>query len=116
MTTDTKRTTFFNVINNWDDRTLSWGFYGSANPGYGQEPEVLGKLFTMKKGTLSEPLQGKTAVFVIAVQDFIEPAVTTDYSSVKEQILSNYKSRVGYDIYTTLEKNTKITDNRILFF
>jgi len=33
MTTDTKRTTFFNVINNWDDRTLSWGFYGSANPG-----------------------------------------------------------------------------------
>lgn len=91
-------------------------FSSYSLPGYGQEPEVLGKLFTMKKGTLSEPLQGKTAVFVIAVQDFIEPAVTTDYSSVKEQILSNYKSRVGYDIYTTLEKNTKITDNRILFF
>jgi len=91
-------------------------FSSYSIPGYGPEPEVLGKIFTMKKGVLSEPLKGKTAVFVIYVNEFIEPTPTTDYSSVKEQILSNFKSRVGYDIYTTLEKNTKITDNRILFF
>jgi peptidyl-prolyl cis-trans isomerase D len=85
-------------------------------PGYGPEPEIIGTLFTMKKGTMSEPLKGKTGVFVIYVDNFIESTATTDYTVTKSQLIANFKSRVGYELYTTLEKNAKIVDNRILFY
>ena len=91
-------------------------FSSYSLPGYGPEPEVIGTLLTLKKGVLSEPLKGKTAVFVVYVDNFIDPSVAPNYRDVKNQIIANFKNRVGYDVYNTLEKSAKVTDNRILFY
>ena len=85
-------------------------------PGYGPEPEVIGTLFTMKTGVISEPIKGKAGVFVLQIYKFIEPEATKDYTANKNQVVMNFKSRVGYDLYNSLEKNADIKDNRILFY
>jgi len=91
-------------------------FSSNSIPGYGPEPEIIGTLPTMKKSVLSEPLKGKMAVYVIYVDNFIEPAPLTDYPTFRKQLLANFKGRVGYEVYNTLEKNAKMTDNRIFFY
>jgi peptidyl-prolyl cis-trans isomerase D len=91
-------------------------FSSYSIPGFGPEPEIIGSLFTLKKGAMSEPLKGKAGIFVIYVDNFTEAPAITDYTANKNQIIMNFKSRVGYDIYSSLEKNAKIVDNRILFY
>ena len=91
-------------------------FSSYSLPGYGPEPKVIGSLFTMKKGELSEPIQGNSAIFVLYVDNFTEPPANADYAASRNQMMMNYKSRVSYDVYNTLEKNTKIVDDRLLFY
>ncbi|NTW31719.1 MAG: hypothetical protein HGB12_03690 [Bacteroidetes bacterium] len=91
-------------------------FSSYSIPGFGPEPTVIGSIFNLKKGSMSEPIQGKSGVFVVYIDNFTEAPATKDYSANKEQIIANFKNRVGYDVYNTLEKNTKIVDNRILFY
>ena len=91
-------------------------FSSYSIPGFGPEPEIIGSLFTLKKGDMSEPLKGKAGVFVIYVDNFTEAPAITDYTANKNQIIMNFKSRIGYDIYGSLEKSAKIVDNRILFY
>ena len=91
-------------------------FSSYSIPGYGPEPKVIGSLFTMKKGELSEPIQGNAAIFVVYIDNFTEAPASADYSAVRNQMMMNYKSRVSYDVYNTLEKNTKIVDDRLMFY
>ena len=70
----------------------------------------------MKPGTMSEPLKGKMAVFVISLEKFNEPAPTTDYKAIMGQMLQNFSSSVGYALYPALEKKAKVEDNRWLFY
>jgi len=97
--------------------TLDYITFSSYSiPGYGPEPAVLGKLFTMKAGTMSEPIKGNMAVFVIYLEKYIDPAPTTDYKSTIGQLVQNFKSRAGYELYPALEKNAKVVDKRWMFY
>ena len=91
-------------------------FSSYSIPGFGPEPEVIGTLFTLKKGAISEPLKGKTAVFVVYVDNFVDAPALTDYRGAKNQVIANFRNRVGYDVYSTLEKSVKISDNRKSFY
>lgn len=91
-------------------------FSSYSLPGYGPEPKVIGTLFTLKKGELSEPIQGNSAIFVVYIDNFSEPPANADYAASRNQMMMNYKSRVSYDVYNTLEKGTKIVDDRLLFY
>lgn len=91
-------------------------FSSYSIPGFGPEPEIIGTLFTLKPGAISEPLKGKTAIFELYVDKFVDAPATTDYTANQKQAVMTFKSRVGYDLYKSLEKNAKIEDNRILFY
>jgi peptidyl-prolyl cis-trans isomerase D len=91
-------------------------FSSYSIPGYGPEPEILGKLFTLKTNVLSEPLKGKAGVFVIQVDSIIRAPEIKDYKTNITQTLTTFKSRATYDVYNALEKNAVIEDNRILFY
>ncbi|HNW98649.1 MAG TPA: SurA N-terminal domain-containing protein [Bacteroidales bacterium] len=85
-------------------------------PGYGPEPEIIGNIFTIKPNTLSEPLKGKTAIYVLQVDNIIKAPEVKDYKNNILQMTANFQSRVNYDAYKALEKNAKITDNRISYY
>lgn len=91
-------------------------FSSYAMPGFGPEPNVIGKLFTLKKGQLSDPIKGNSGVFVIYVDNFTEAPATNDFRPVRTQLTSMFKQRVTYDVYTALEKNAEVIDTRRLFY
>jgi len=92
-------------------------FSSYALPTAGPEPEVIGKIFSMKPKMLSEPIEGKTGIFVIMLDDFAEPPVSNN--NYKENIMQMdrfFSSRVSYEIFNDLKKNTEVEDNRIKFY
>lgn len=91
-------------------------FSSYSLPGFGPEPNMIGTLFTLKKGQLSEPIKGNSAVFVVYVDSFTEAPETKDYTASRTQLLSTFKQRVTYDVYSALEKNAEVKDNRSLFY
>jgi peptidyl-prolyl cis-trans isomerase D len=91
-------------------------FSSYSLPGFGPEPNVIGTLFTLKKGQLSAPIKGNSGVFVIYVDNFIEAPATNDFKTTRTQLLGTFKQRVTYDVYSALEKNAKISDNRKAFY
>jgi peptidyl-prolyl cis-trans isomerase D len=59
--------------------------YGSFNiPGFGPDLEVIGKIFSMRPGEVSNPLKGNMAVYVIALDSFTEPPIQQDFRQQKE--------------------------------
>ncbi len=85
--------------------------------GFGREAEVIGRVFTLEPQQLSPPIKGTSAVFVVKVDRFNEPAELTDFTSAKFQLRNAFNSRVNNDAYLrALENNADIVDNRIRFF
>ena len=72
----------------------------------------------MEKGQVSEPLKGNGGVFVIAVDNFYTPPDENAYLGNRAQLENSFRTRItsANAIYTALEKNADIEDNRILFF
>ena len=90
-----------------------------ANPNvinYGREPQIVGTVFSMKKGQLSAPLKGEMAVYVLIVDDITEPAPAKDYKNEKMQLSGSFQGMAPRQIPTILEEKANIKDNRILFY
>ena len=85
-------------------------------PGFGPEPEVLGALYSLKKGNTSKPIKGNMGVFVIKTIDVTEAPVIQDYTPVKMQIYGLFNSIANYQINRILEKAANVKDNRVLFY
>lgn len=97
--------------------TLDYISFSSYSlPGYGPEPEIIGTLFTLKENVLSDPLKGKSGIFVLSVDSILKAPEVKDYKTNINQTLTTFKSRVTYDVYNALEKKADIEDNRILYY
>lgn len=88
----------------------------SVIPGVGREPEVLGRLFGMKQGVLSQPIKGNTGVYVVVVDSFTEPQPVNDYKDVQNQIVNNLKNRADYELFNALKDKANVEDNRGKFY
>lgn len=91
-------------------------FSSYSLPGTGPEPAVLGRVFTMKKGDTSNPLKGTKGVFVVRIDNFIEPAPKADYRNEYYQQASYFKQRANYEVYNALQKKADVVDNRREYF
>jgi len=85
-------------------------------PQYGPEKDVIGKIFTMQPGEMSEPIRGEQAVYVVVLDEFVGPDVREDYSQQKNFLTNSMNSRAGREAYNALEKNANIEDNRIYYY
>lgn len=103
---------------NSEVKTVETVNFGSPNiPGIGHEPDVVGEIFALDKDELSKPIQGKSGVFVIFLEEFIEPAEVSDYSFNIIQMESNFDRKVKNNyVYRALEKIADIADNRVMFY
>jgi len=85
-------------------------------PSCGPEPEVIGTLFTMKKGSFSEPIKGKAGIYEVFIDNFVDAPPVKDYSGVKTQIMGYFVQPTNYDLFNVLQRNAKIIDNRGKFY
>jgi peptidyl-prolyl cis-trans isomerase D len=82
----------------------------------GREPEVVGRLFSLKQGQLSAPIKGNTGVFVVQVDAFTEPVLPKEFGSEKTQIMGSLKQRTNYEVFNVLKEKAEVKDNRIRFY
>ncbi|MCD4745460.1 MAG: SurA N-terminal domain-containing protein [Bacteroidales bacterium] len=98
--------------------TLDAITFNSRNIGvYGNESDVIGKIFSLKKGIITKPIKGNNAAFILVIDDITEPKDSEDHTIYKNQLLVGFKSKVNNNSYlTVLEDITDIIDNRVYFY
>lgn len=85
-------------------------------PGIALEPKIVGALFGMEPGRLSNPLPGNQGVYLVHVAGFANPAPLVDLESQKQQMAISQVQRNWALLFQALQDNAKITDNRARFF
>lgn len=81
--------------------------------GGGNEPEVIGKLFTdIPVGAMTKPLKGRTGVYVVILDEVKEAPETTDYSTEKEMIAKARKDAADNMVIRALREKAEVEDNR----
>ena len=91
-------------------------FSSYSIPGVGSEPDLIGHIFGMKKGELSEPVKGNYGVYVFIIDEIIEASSIDIYSFNKSQLMSNMQLRVDYELFNALEDKANVVAKRHRFF
>jgi peptidyl-prolyl cis-trans isomerase D len=84
--------------------------------GLGNEPKVLGTIFSMKAGQTSQAIKGDNGVYVVSIDKFNEPAATVDFSGQQKQVADQRKQRSEYEVANALKEKAKVEDNRGKFY
>ncbi len=113
-TTDLMRVA--SAMNEKVDTATNINFMSRNIPGFGRENEVIGKLMTLQPASM-QILKGSNAVFVVVVDKFNEPAPVGDYSMYANQLKGSLSTKINSNaFFKALEKDSEITDNRLLFY
>jgi len=91
-------------------------FAGFNRSNIGREYEIVGKLFTAKKGDLLGPLTGNYGAYLAFISDVVEAPAKDDFAYERMQQAQTFSQRVSGNLYPALEKTAKIKDNRIRFY
>lgn len=85
--------------------------------GFGQESRVIGTVFTMEKGAVSKPIIGNAGVFMVKVKELKPAAETDSYDRIRRDFSVAFSNGVRNNAaYRAIEKETKIEDNRLIFY
>ena len=84
--------------------------------GIGYEPELVGCIFATEVGSVSSPITGMNAVFVVEVTAKDEAKSTGDFSLQKSQIEKQTSSYSNGASYNALKEAADVQDNRADFY
>lgn len=100
------------------DTAYSATFAQSFIQDLGNEPAVVGTLFTLDQGKTSQPIAGETGVFVLNVLRKTPPSgdSSTVLPQIKSQLSQNVRMQVAMGVVSALKNNAKIKDNRAKFY
>lgn len=97
-----------------ESNNMSFATFNVGN--FGREPEVVGYILGSPENVLSKPIKGNSGVYVYQ-NNKIKPAVEkTEFSAERRTAQSTFSSRVTNSLQKVLEDNSKIIDNRIMFY
>lgn len=89
---------------------------GSINR-YGREPQVIGRVFAMEPGVVSEPIQGNSAVYKVIVDEFQDLQEIDNYQPYTRPLITSFERRVQNNgVYEALEAEAEIEDNRVSYY
>ncbi|MBI3135772.1 MAG: peptidylprolyl isomerase [Bacteroidetes bacterium] len=81
--------------------------------GGGNEPEVIGKLFTkIPTGSMTKPIKGNTGVYVIIIESETQAPETTDYSVSRNNLLAARAGSADGLVIRALREKADVIDNR----
>lgn len=90
-------------------------FSSSSLTGVGYEPKVIGAMFGLEPGSVSEPIAGNAGVFVLQLGEFTETAESNSYEAIQAQLQGTFQYRTQ-EVLPALKDAAEIEDNRIKFF
>ncbi|MEI7500617.1 MAG: peptidylprolyl isomerase [Bacteroidota bacterium] len=96
--------------------TVVLTFTGYSRSAFGRESELVGQIFTSKKGELKGPLTGKSGAYFCFINEVTEAPAKEDFSYENMQLQQSFNQRVTANMYKALEKTATIIDNRPLFY
>ena len=85
-------------------------------PQAGNEPRVVGTVFALQSGSLSDPIKGNNGVFVVEVERLEEAIIPDDLTSNKRMMRGNVTNRVVGEVFPAIKNNARVEDNRNLFY
>ncbi|HLK98869.1 MAG TPA: peptidylprolyl isomerase, partial [Hymenobacter sp.] len=85
-------------------------------PGLGSEPVAVGKVFGLKAGQKSAPIQGEQGVLIVEPVSVQKPTVATEVAAVKKQLITQRQGRADGLIYEAVKNSADIKDERNKFF
>ncbi len=103
-----------NLSSRVDTTNVNFAAYNLAQ--YGPEPKVIGRIFSLKKGVLSDPVAGDNGAFVIMVDDIMPAPPTKDYKMIRMQAANMFQSKANNLVFQVLEKKADIEDNRYMYY
>ena len=82
--------------------------------GGGSEPKVVGTIFSMQAGEMSEPIEGVTGVYVVQVNSAMpsEEATAEDIQTERDNLKRINGSRASYEPLESLKRRANISDAR----
>lgn len=81
--------------------------------GTGQEPSVVGTIFSgVKKGERTVPVVGKSAVYVVRVDNTTAPEATSDYTVQKDKLRQTMRQTMSNSYGQGLVNSVEVVDNR----
>jgi peptidyl-prolyl cis-trans isomerase D len=84
---------------------------------YGNEANVIAKVFTLQPNAMSTPIKGNNAAFYLIVDEIIKPSAGEDRKAFEKQLVSNFRGKVNNNSFTkTLEEKAGLVDNRVKFY
>ncbi len=89
---------------------------GYSRSNIGREMEIVGKLFSLKKGEVQGPLTGNYGAYAVYISEVIEAPAKDNFIAEKMQQEQNFNQRAAGALYSALEKSAKISDNRLRFY
>jgi len=85
--------------------------------GFGMEDKVIGTVFGMKDKTVSQPIAGNAAAFVVSLDALQKAGKLPNYKAFISPYLNEFKQRVMQDYpYVAIKDAANIEDNRITFY
>ncbi|MCX6250152.1 MAG: SurA N-terminal domain-containing protein [Bacteroidetes bacterium] len=97
-----------------DTARITFGGYGTS--AISREAEILGQLFNMNKGVVHGPLEGRFGAYFVLIDEVIPAPPKQDYSVERNQMMTNFVSRVSSAAFDALKKAASISDNRLKFY
>lgn len=94
------------------DAEVTFGI-NSIQGGGGNEPEVIGKLFTnIPVGSMTKPIKGKSGVYVVVVEGVSEAPETTDFTIDRMNIRVARRGAADSGVIKALREKADVKDNR----
>jgi len=84
--------------------------------GIGYEPKLVGSIFATNLGTLSKPIAGKNAVYVIEVTAKDDAKTSGDFTQQKQEIQKGAAAYAINAAYKALKTAADVKDNRVNYF
>ncbi|MEZ5174034.1 MAG: peptidylprolyl isomerase [Bacteroidia bacterium] len=94
----------------------NYNFSTYAIPGASNEPYVVGVTFGLAKGKISSPIKGKSACFIIVVDNETPANVPEDLDAQKKNLKQILSNRAAGNVNSALTKLAKVEDHRYKFF
>jgi len=84
---------------------------------YGNETNLLSKIFTMEPGQFAGPIKGNNSAFFLVVDEITKPGTEEDNKANRKQMTATFTSKVNNNSFLkSLEKKAAIVDNRVMFY
>jgi peptidyl-prolyl cis-trans isomerase D len=94
-------------------------FNSSSLGNAGVEPNVIAAFCSLEKGKVSQPIVGENGVYVLAVNDIVQPSDTelkAMTEATRNNIIRGYGARTNYFALEALKELARIKDNRREFY